>query len=138
MISFVFIRSEFIFTGNFILNGVKSWVTNAVNADIFIVWAHLRSLKNPAYESDDIGTLSAFIVDIKESSGINVNKEDLYSVPGLKGCGITNVEFNNVCIHNIRHNFWEISIFKKKIFNSLCFTCFLVQTLFLKYFDYKP
>ena len=95
MISFVFIFG-FIFTGNFILNGVKSWVTNAVNADIFIVWAHVRSLKNPAYESDDIATLTAFVVDTKQSSGVNVNKEDLYSLPGLKGCGITNVEFNNV------------------------------------------
>jgi alkylation response protein AidB-like acyl-CoA dehydrogenase len=68
---------------HYILNGQKMWITNAVFADVFTVFAKI----------DDDKNLSAFIVD-GDSEGLTLNAEE--KKLGIKGSSTRQVFFNNV------------------------------------------
>ena len=76
-----------------VLNGEKKWVTNAVNADLFLVWAK-QVTKYTSEGTNLTPRLTAVLVDAKESSGVTVSES--YDTRGLKGCGIASVNFKNV------------------------------------------
>lgn len=80
--------------GQLVLNGTKSWVTGAVNADILIVFGKICQRISPA-ESDELVPTTAFIVDRKEiKSGItDIERKDTF---GLRGVNISGLKFKNV------------------------------------------
>lgn len=71
----------------------KTWVTNASNADLFIVCT-----KEIGKFAEDGGNLSPrltlVLIDAKENNGITVEKP--YDTRGLKGCAISTVKFDRV------------------------------------------
>ncbi|GFU45903.1 complex I assembly factor ACAD9, mitochondrial [Nephila pilipes] len=71
--------------GDFVLNGTKSWVTNAGIAGLFIVFAKTQSQINP-HQQD----VSAFLVE-KNSKGLNVTLHDKICLRGLQ-TGIVHFE----------------------------------------------
>ena len=87
-------------------------VTNAINADIFLVWANVQ-LEDTSIQTqiNHHSRLSAFLVDNKECPGVKVDKDGNYPWRGLKGSGISNVYFQNVMIKIRRYN----STISKKI-----------------------
>ena len=68
------------------------------NTPIFFqVWAKVKFPDKHQFQ-DGKSTLCAFLVDAKESTGIKVDKNNLYPVKGLKASGITSVKFENVMV----------------------------------------
>ena len=68
----------------------KLWVTNAINADLFIVLAKRLS------RDDHSSSLNAYIVDRQNSAeGTIVVNEKTYPTKGLKTSGISTVSFND-------------------------------------------
>lgn len=94
-------------------------VTNAINADIFLVWANVQ-LEDTSIQTqiNHQSRLSAFLVDNKECPGVKVDKDGNYPWRGLKGSGISNVSFQNVMI-NIRRNNMQ---FQRKFILGKSFT----------------
>ena len=82
----------------------KFEIFSLFSADIFIVWANVHGggVQFPIYTeeefSDPYPTLTAFLVDTKECSGVKVEKDVCYSLKGLKGSGIRSVSFEDVII----------------------------------------
>ena len=58
------------------------------------MWAKIKFPDH--FDQDGNSTLSAFLIDAKECTGITVDKDNLYPVRGLKASGITTVKFENV------------------------------------------
>ena len=60
------------------------------------MWAKVKIPDKFNQFQDGKSTLSAFLIDAKESTGIKVDQNNLYPVRGLKASGITTVKFENV------------------------------------------
>ena len=60
------------------------------------MWAKVKFTDRFNQFQDGKSTLSAFLIDAKECTGITVDKDNLYPVRGLKASGVTTVEFENV------------------------------------------
>jgi len=75
----------------FVINGTKTWVANAQDAGLFIVFAKVKS-KN--VENED-PRLSCFLVDKVELGEGDLEISQPYSLSGLKGMGVCDVKFNN-------------------------------------------
>ena len=61
------------------------------------MWAKVKFPDKHQFQ-DGKSTLCAFLIDAKESTGIKVDKNNLYPVKGLKASGITSVKFENVMV----------------------------------------
>ena len=69
------------------------------------MWAKVKFTDRFNQFQDGKSTLSAFLIDAKECTGITVDKDNLYPVRGLKASGVTTVEFENVIFFSeIRFN----------------------------------
>ena len=68
----------------------KLWVTNAANADLLIVMAKAVN------RSDAMSTfpLNAYLVDRRESGGVEVDPNAIYPTKGLRASGISTIHFN--------------------------------------------
>ena len=60
------------------------------------MWAKVKFPDRFNQFQEGKSTLSAFLIDAKECTGIKVDKNNLYPVRGLKASGVTTVEFENV------------------------------------------
>ena len=60
------------------------------------MWAKVKFTDRFNQFQDGKSTLSAFLIDAKECTGITVDKDNLYPVTGLKASGVTTVKFENV------------------------------------------
>lgn len=86
-------RAEKVDNG-YILNGKKHWVTNAAEAELFIMFAKVPS-SNPA-QSSSSGHLTAFIIDKKVSEGITVCEPQLKM--GIRASSTCDMIMDNVFV----------------------------------------
>ena len=70
-----------------LLNGVKPWVTNGENADLFVVFARTSRL-----DEGQKPRLTPFLVELGPGVTVGPRRETL----GLRGAGITQVSFRDV------------------------------------------
>lgn len=75
-------------TETYKLKGTKTWVSNAVRANLFLVFANLRML-NYLGESEDC--LTAFLVE-KNSPGVEVSMP--YDLAGYNGLQVCDIQFD--------------------------------------------
>lgn len=75
-------------TGTYSLKGTKTWVSNAVRANLFLVFAQQRML-NYLGESEDF--LTAFLVE-KNCPGVEVSTP--YNLEGYNGLQVCDVQFD--------------------------------------------
>lgn len=71
------------------MNGEKRWVTNAANADIFVVFAQTEQLN---YKNEPEPGITVFLVDPK-MPGVTIKGA---SPVGVTEAGICSVAFDNV------------------------------------------
>lgn len=71
------------------IKGTKTWVANALSSQVFIVVAKGKS-KN--YMGEEESSLSAFLVDSSEVSGVHVRER--YDVTALSGLNFADVDFD--------------------------------------------
>ncbi|MFH1963875.1 MAG: acyl-CoA dehydrogenase family protein [bacterium] len=76
--------------GGYLLNGEKHWVTNAAEADIFIIFA-----KEQKTEGEE-GRLTAFIVDRRETNGLTIC--DSEEKMGIRASSTCNIILENVFV----------------------------------------
>lgn len=86
-------RAEKVDNG-YILNGKKHWVTNAAEAELFIMFAKVPS-SNPA-QSSSSGHLTAFIIDKNVSEGITVCEPQLKM--GIRASSTCDMIMDNVFV----------------------------------------
>lgn len=77
--------------GGYILNGLKHWVTNAAEADIFLVFA-----KIPNTFRGGNGSLTTFIIDKSEVEGISVGEPE--EKMGIRASSTCDVKLENVFV----------------------------------------
>ena len=84
----------------FVINGTKTWVANAQNAGLFIVFAKVKDKS----QGDEEPILSCFLMDRAElgEGGLEISKP--YSLSGLKGMEVCDVKFNNCKGESVFHN----------------------------------
>uniref|UniRef100_A0A7C2PLW8 Acyl-CoA oxidase/dehydrogenase middle domain-containing protein n=1 Tax=candidate division WOR-3 bacterium TaxID=2052148 RepID=A0A7C2PLW8_UNCW3 len=70
----------------YIINEAKTWITNAISADIGLIWVYTNKEKG-------YGGISCFIVDMKETPGIQTKKIEKR---GLRCCEAKEVVFEDV------------------------------------------
>ncbi|MPQ34064.1 acyl-CoA dehydrogenase [Clostridium estertheticum] len=82
--------------GGYILNGQKHWVTNAAEADIFLIFAKISDISKNKVSKD--ASLTSFIVDKSELEGITVEKAE--EKMGIRASSTCDVNLKNVFVPN--------------------------------------
>ena len=87
--------------GTYIMNGTKTWVTNAPSADVFTVFANLITRGNTLKSKDTTlahqPQLTAFLVE-RQMPGVHIHADKLDKKIGLKGIETCPVTFDNVVL----------------------------------------
>lgn len=81
----------------FVINGKKFWVTNGANADVFLVYCKTKE-RTTSEDYDD--RFSFFLVD-RDTPGVSISPP--ISTLGLRGLGLTHVEFKDVKVSARQH-----------------------------------
>jgi len=76
---------------HYILNGVKTWVSNAINSQLFLVFANTKL-------ADDKSGITCFVVDRSQFSD-NIRLSEPYKLGALRGVECCDVELVNCKIH---------------------------------------
>ncbi len=82
----------------YVLNGKKMWVTNGLNANVFLVYCKTKE----RYASDDYDDRFSFFLVDRDTPGVSISPT--ISTLGLRGLGLTHVEFKDVkvnAVHNL-------------------------------------
>jgi alkylation response protein AidB-like acyl-CoA dehydrogenase len=74
----------------YLLNGVKTWVSNGGIANVFVVFAKITS------HDEKHGSITGFIVDRKKSSGLNLIARE--NTLGLRGADIRTLKLENTFV----------------------------------------
>jgi alkylation response protein AidB-like acyl-CoA dehydrogenase len=79
------------------LNGKKMWVTNGQNANVFLVYCKTKE----RYTSDDYDDRFSFFLVDRDTPGVTISPP--ISTLGLRGLGLTHVEFKDVKVNVVHH-----------------------------------
>ncbi|MFZ5989468.1 MAG: acyl-CoA dehydrogenase family protein [Bacillota bacterium] len=80
--------------GGYIINGVKHWVTNAAEADIFIVFCKI--VEPNSTKTSNEGRLTAFIVDKREAKGFTICEPE--EKMGIRASSTCDTIYENVFV----------------------------------------
>lgn len=81
----------------YVLNGKKMWVTNGQNADLFLVYCKTKE----RHSSDEYDDRFSFFLVHRDMPGVSVSPS--ISTLGLRGLGLTHVEFKDVKVNATHH-----------------------------------
>ena len=81
----------------YVINGKKMWVTNGINADIFLVYCKTKE----RFTSDDYDDRFSFFLVHRDMPGVSISPP--VSTLGLRGLGLTHVEFKDVKVTQSQH-----------------------------------
>ncbi len=81
----------------YVLNGKKMWVTNGLNANVFLVYCKTKE----RYASDDYDDRFSFFLVDRDTPGVSISPT--ISTLGLRGLGLTHVEFKDVKVNAVHH-----------------------------------
>ena len=81
----------------YVINGKKMWVTNGQNANVFLVYCKTKE-RHATEDYDD--RFSFFLVD-RDTPGVSISPT--VSTLGLRGLGLTHVEFKDVKVNAAQH-----------------------------------
>ena len=84
-------------SNSYTINGKKMWVTNGVNADVFLVYCKTKE----RFTSDDYDDRFSFFLVHRDMPGVTVSPP--ISTLGLRGLGLTHVEFKDVKVNAVQH-----------------------------------
>lgn len=79
------------------INGKKMWVTNGHNANVFLVYCKTKE----RHSSDDYDDRFSFFLVHRDMPGVTVSPP--ISTLGLRGLGLTHVEFKDVKVNSVHH-----------------------------------
>ena len=82
---------------SYVINGKKMWVTNGLNADVFLVYCKTKE----NFTSDDYDDRFSFFLVHRDMPGVSVSPT--ISTLGLRGLGLTHVEFKDVKVNATHH-----------------------------------
>lgn len=82
---------------SFVINGKKMWVTNGPNADVFLVYCKTKE----RHTSDDYDDRFSFFLVPRDTPGVTLSPP--ISTLGLRGLGLTHVEFKDVKVNAAEH-----------------------------------
>lgn len=89
-------------SNTYIINGKKMWVTNGVNADVFLVYCKTKDRAS----SDDYDDRFSFFLVHRDMPGVSISPA--VSTLGLRGLGLTHVEFKDVKVNSIQHSIGQL------------------------------
>ena len=81
----------------YIINGKKMWVTNGSNSDVFLVYCKTKE----RHTSDDYDDRFSFFLVHRDMPGVTISPS--ISTLGLRGLGLTHIEFKDVKVHAAHH-----------------------------------
>ncbi len=81
----------------YMINGKKMWVTNGLNADVFLVYCKTKE----RYTSDDYDDRFSFFLVHRDTPGVTISPP--ISTLGLRGLGLTHIEFKDVKVNTVHH-----------------------------------
>jgi alkylation response protein AidB-like acyl-CoA dehydrogenase len=81
----------------YVINGKKMWVTNGLNADVFLVYCKTKE----RHTSDDYDDRFSFFLVHRDTPGVTISPP--ISTLGLRGLGLTHVEFKDVKVNAVHH-----------------------------------
>ncbi|CAF1189514.1 unnamed protein product [Adineta steineri] len=82
---------------SYTINGKKMWVTNGDNADVFLVYCKTKE----RHTSDDYDDRFSFFLVHRDMPGVTISPP--VSTLGLRGLGLTHVEFKDVKVNTVHH-----------------------------------
>ncbi|CAF0790830.1 unnamed protein product [Rotaria sordida] len=86
----------------YIINGKKMWVTNGLNANVFLVYCKTKE----RHTSDDYDDRFSFFLVHRDMPGVNISPP--ISTLGLRGLGLTHIEFKDVKVNVAHHSIGQL------------------------------
>jgi alkylation response protein AidB-like acyl-CoA dehydrogenase len=84
-------------SNSYTINGKKMWVTNGLNADVFLVYCKTKE----RFTSDDYDDRFSFFLVHRDMPGVTISPS--ISTLGLRGLGLTHIEFKDVKVNATHH-----------------------------------
>ena len=87
---------------SYTINGKKMWVTNGVNADVFLVYCKTKDRAS----SEDYDDRFSFFLVHRDMPGVSISPA--VSTLGLRGLGLTHIEFKDVKVNFTQHSIGQM------------------------------